>query len=72
MTVPIEDLPRLGYVEHDGRSNPFPGRGIIEVVLRSGRFTMCRFGFWEWREDSTHALDIVAYRPEPVRMEKAA
>ena len=61
-----------GWLEHDGASDPFPGRGLVPVILRDGRESQSRFGCWHWGRIVTN-IDIVAYWPgDPERMEQAA
>ena len=61
-----------GWLEHDGTSDPCPGRGLVPVILRDGRESWSRFGYWHWGALTTN-IDIVAYRPDdPERMELAA
>jgi len=67
------DMIAEGWLEHDGGLCPVPERGVIPVLLRDGRQSWSRFGFWVWDERAPLNIDIVAWRPdEPQAVELAA
>lgn len=58
-----EAMKALGWIEHDGSSFPATAQGLTEVILRDGRQSYDRFGFWLWDTGEPMDLDIVAYQP---------
>jgi hypothetical protein len=67
-----EQMKADGWIEHDGSGCPAPGRGTIEVMLRNGRISMNRFGFWTWKRSAPMDIDIVAWRPDRPAPERLA
>jgi len=67
-----DDMKAAGWMEHDGSHCPMPNRGAVEVLLRNGRISMSRFGFWFWPWWSETNIDIVGYRPDEPDEERLA
>lgn len=58
-----EQLKGDGWIVHDGMAVPQTAQGFTEVMLRDGRQSYDRFGFWLWDAETPMGLDIVAYIP---------